>query len=65
VTFGNALADLQQEIVETLPFFIFADNGLSDRTFAYFGHFEYTDLDLRLVLKEALTHKTVERRRLF
>jgi hypothetical protein len=46
-----------------LPLFIFADNGLSDRTFAYFGHFEYTELDLRLGLKEALTRKTVERRR--
>ncbi|MEI7614255.1 MAG: hypothetical protein WCK63_15245, partial [Betaproteobacteria bacterium] len=33
--------------------------------FAYFGHFEYTDPDLCLVLKEALTRETVERRRFF
>jgi hypothetical protein len=63
VTFGDTLADFQQKVVEALALFIFADNGLSDRTFAYFGHFEYTELDLRLGLKEALTRKTVERRR--
>jgi hypothetical protein len=64
VTLGNALANLEQEVVEPLSVLVFIDNGLCDRTFAYFGHFEYTEPDLRLGLKEALTRKTVERRRL-
>jgi hypothetical protein len=65
VAFWNTLADLQQVVIEALPLLVFANDGLCDGTFANFGHFEYTDLDLRLGLKETLTHKTVERRRLF
>jgi hypothetical protein len=36
---------------------------MGNGVFANFGHFEYTSLDLRLELKEALTRETVERRR--
>ena len=50
-------------VPEALSLFVFTDDGLCNRTFAYFGHFEYTDPDLRPGLKETLTHETVERRR--
>ena len=65
VAFGHALADFQQVVIEALSAFVFTDNGLGNGTFAYFGHFEYTDSVLRIGLKEALTLKTVERRRYF
>ena len=63
VAFGHALADFQQVVIEALSAFVFTDNGLGNGTFAYFGHFEYTDCDLRLGLKEALTRETFKRRR--
>ena len=62
MAFRHTFAYLQQIIVETLPLFVLANNGLCDRFFAYFGHFEYTGCDLRLGLKEAMTRETVERR---
>jgi hypothetical protein len=65
VAFGDTLTQLQQEVVEPLSILVFGNRGLSNRIFAYFGHFEYTDFDLRLGLKEALTRETVERRRLY
>ena len=55
MAFRHTLANLQQEIIEALPLFVFADDGLCNRTFAYFGHIEYTDPGLRLRLKEALS----------
>ena len=63
MAFGHPFTDFQQIIVEALPTLIFTNDGTCNGTFAYFGHFEYTKVDLRLGLKEALTRKTVERRR--
>lgn len=55
VAFGHALALLEQQIVEPLPMLVLGNQCLSYRAFANFRHFEYTSIDLRLVLKEALT----------
>ena len=49
--------------MQALAFVFCAYDGLRDIVFAYFGHFEYTDRDLRLGLKEALTRETFKRRR--
>jgi hypothetical protein len=63
VALGHPLADLQQVVVKALPCSSSATTACVTEFFAYFGHFEYTDRDLRLGLKEALTRETVERRR--
>ena len=63
MAFGHPFADSQQVVVQSLTVLFFGNDGLCDVVFAYFGHFEYTDRDLRLGLKEALTRETFKRRR--
>jgi hypothetical protein len=61
VALWHPLAELQQQVVNPLAVLVLADKLLGDRVFANLGHFEYTSVDLRRRLKDALSPAAGER----